>query len=120
MTHWQDLKWYHKALFWSFVGLVGWFAPEIALAFHFGGIEVVFAIVVMYYTPILRQIQSLCTELKKSLSFAAITLQHSATAKPKVYFLGASFCCVAFFLTSSVAFSAIFFLPGFVLNGILI
>ncbi|MBO1255383.1 hypothetical protein J3L16_06760 [Alteromonas sp. 5E99-2] len=120
MIQWEDLKWYQKAAFWFVIGIVGWFAPEIALLFHFSGIEVVFAFVAMYYTPILRQIQNLYRQFKESLSLAVITFQSSACAKPKVYFLGVSFCCVAFAFTSSIAFSAIFFMPGLVLNGVLI
>ena len=120
MIQWEDLKWYQKAAFWFVIGIVGWFAPEIALLFHFGGIEVVFAFVVMYYTPIKRQIQNYWRQFKQGLSLAVVTLQQSASAKPSVYFLGATFCCVAFALTSSLAFASIFFMPGLVFNVVLI
>jgi len=119
MIKWEDLNWYQKAAFWLVIGVVGWFSPEIALLFHFGGVEVVFAFLAAYTIPIIRQIQTYIAKAKEAAALAYFAYQTSASAKPKVFFVQAAFCIVAFALTSSVAFSAFFFMPGLALNGVL-
>ncbi|GAB5394512.1 MAG: hypothetical protein Altm1KO_40300 [Alteromonas macleodii] len=119
MIKWEDLNWYQKAAFWCVIGIVGWFAPEIALLFHFGGVEVVFAFVAYYYFPILRQIQAYIVKAKEAAALAYLTYHTSASAKPKVFFVQAAFCSLAFVLTGSVAFAGMFFMPSMVLNGVL-
>ncbi|TPV60042.1 hypothetical protein FJ444_07800 [Aestuariibacter sp. GS-14] len=119
MIKWEDLNVYQKAAFWLAVGVVGWFSPEIALLFHFGGIEVVFAFIAIYSIPILKQIQCYLQKVKDGVNLAYCTYQASASAKPKVFFVQALFCTAAFVLTGSVALSALYFMPGLVLNGVL-
>ncbi|HCV05217.1 MAG TPA: hypothetical protein DG048_21510 [Pseudoalteromonas sp.] len=119
MIEWQCLNWYQKAAFWLFIGIAGWFLPEIALLFHFGGVEVVFACLAAYTTSIVGQIKVYISEFKKTLSLAYFFYQTSPSTKPKVFFVQAVFCSTAFVLTGSLAFSAFFFALGFVLNGFL-
>jgi hypothetical protein len=119
MMKWEELNGYQKAAFWLFIGLIGWFAPEIALLFHFGGIEVTFAFLALYFTPLMAQIKRHYSNFKDSFALAYVTIRHSSKAKSKVYFTQAIFCTVAFVLTSSVAFSAIFFMPSLMLNEVL-
>ncbi|MGQ8366199.1 hypothetical protein [Glaciecola sp. 1036] len=120
MIKWEDLKWYQKAGFICVICVVAWFAPEITLLLQFGGIEVVFAFAVMYFSPILAQVKQFHQKLKSSIDLAIVTFQTSASARPKVFCLQAGFCCMAFLLTSSVTFSAVFFMPGLLFNGVLI
>ncbi|MBD3586422.1 hypothetical protein HHX48_11790 [Salinimonas sp. HHU 13199] len=119
MIKWEDLSWQQKAAFWIVIGVVGWFSPEIALLFHFGGIEVVFAFLAFYLIPILRQIQTYYFKFRQALTLAIVTYQSSAAAKPRVYFTQAVFCSVAFMLTGSVVLSAAFLMPGMLVNGFL-
>ena len=119
MIKWEDLNWYQKAAFWLVIGIVGWFSPEIALLFHFGGVEVVFAFLAAYMIPIIRQIQAFIAKVKEAVALTYFPYQTSASAKPKVFFVQAVFCTTAFALTGSLAFSAFFFMPGLALNGVL-
>ncbi len=120
MLKWEDLSWQQKAAFWVAIGIVGWFSSEIALLFHFGGIEVVFAFIALYSLPILRQIQAHYYKFRQALTLAIVTYQSSASAKPRVYFTQAVFCSAAFALTGSVALPAIFFMPGMLMSNVLI
>lgn len=119
MIKWEDLKWYQKASFWIFIGVIGWFSPEIALLFHFGGVEVVFAFLVFYSNPIIRQFQGWYRKLKESVALAYLTYQTSASTRPKVFVVQATFCTLAFVATGSLAFSTFFLMPSMVFNGVL-
>lgn len=119
MLKWEDLTTYQKAAFWIAIGIIGWLAPEIALLLHFGGIEVVFAFLACYCTPIIRQLQAYYGELKHVLALAYVTLQTSALATPRVFWVQAAFCLTAISLTGSIAFSASFFMPGMMFNSLL-
>lgn len=124
MMKWEDLNVYQKTAFWLFIGLVGWFSPEIALLFQFGGIEVVFAFLAVYTIPIIRQV---CTffakakyKTKQVMRLAYCTYESSASAKPSVFFVQATFCALAFFITGYIAFAAFFLMPSLLLNGMLV
>lgn len=119
MIKWEDLNRYQKAAFWLVIGIVGWFSPEIALLFHFGGIEVVFAFLAAYLLPVIRQLQVYLAKVKAFFALANYAYQTSASAKPKVFFVQAVFCTAAFTLSGSLAFSAFFLMPGLALNGVL-
>ena len=119
MLEWEELTWYQKAAFWFVIGIIGWFAPEIALLFHFGGIEVVFAFLAYYFIPIFRQVQTYIFKIKEAVALTYFAYQNSASAKPKAFFFQATFCSLAFVLTGSIAFSAFFLMPSLVLNGVL-
>lgn len=119
MIKWQDLTWYQKAAFWLVIGILGWFSPEIALLFHFGGVEVVFAFLAAYTLPIIRHIQAYTAKAKEAAALAYIAYQTSASARPKVFMLQAAFCTAAFAVSGSVAISALFFMPGLALNGVI-
>lgn len=120
MLKWEDLSWYQKTAFWCFIGIVGWFAPEIALLFHFGGIEVVFAFLAVYTLPLTSRLQHYFRKFSASLAIAVLAFQHSASARPQVYFAQAAFCCMAFALTGSALFCTAFLMPGILFNGLLV
>tara|TARA_B100002049_G_C15892340_1_gene296315 strand:- start:107 stop:469 length:363 start_codon:yes stop_codon:yes gene_type:complete len=119
MIKWEELSWQQKAAFWFFIGIAGWFSPEIALLFHFGGIEVVFAFLALYLLPAIRLVLGYYQKCENAVALAAIAYRNSASARPGVYFIQAVFCSVAFIATGSIAFSAVFFMPGMIFNGAL-
>ncbi len=120
MIKWEDLTFFEKAAFLTVIGVVGCFSPEIALLFHFGGVEVVFAFVAFYFLPILRQVHGYYLEIRTAFILTVSAYQTSTSAQPKVYFVQATFCSLAFVLTGSVALSAAFLLPGLVGNSLLV
>ncbi|MBT0587181.1 hypothetical protein [Alteromonas oceanisediminis] len=113
---WNDLRGYQKAAFWNAIVFATLFAPEITLLLHFGGIEVVFAFIAYYFSPLFSQIQVFLTKIQ----IAAASYQNSASAKPKVFFVQAAFCSLAFVTTGSIAFAGVFFMPSLAFNGVLI
>ncbi|MBC3764767.1 hypothetical protein [Neptunicella marina] len=119
MIKWQDLNRYQKAAFWLFIGIAGWFAPEIALAFQFGGVEVVFAIMTVYLVPVLKHLQHWFQSVKTTTEIACIAMINSASTQPRVFAVQASFCCAALLLTGSTTFAVSFFMPGMLFNGLL-
>lgn len=119
MITWKDLNGYQKAAFWVFIGIAGWFSPEIALLFHFGGVDIVFAFLAAFMIPIISHIRAYIAKLKETLALVCFAYQKSASAKPDVFWLQAVFCAAAFALTGCVALSAFYFIPGLALNTFL-
>ena len=120
MKIWEDLTFVQKAIVGTSILCVAVLAPEIALLVQFGGIEVAFAFLALYLAPALRQINLSYKKVKYIVSLVLISYQTSASAKPKVFFVQAAFCCIGFAVTGSLAFSVFFFMPSIVLNGVLI
>ncbi|MEG3768884.1 hypothetical protein [Alteromonas sp. 14N.309.X.WAT.G.H12] len=120
MKNWEDLTLLQKAIFGVAIVGVALLAPEIAMLVQFGGIEIAFAFLAMYLMPMIRHINNAYSKLNESIKIAVISIQNSASAKPKVFAVQAMFCCTAFLFTGSVAFATIFFMPGLVLNGVVI
>ncbi len=120
MKIWEYLTFIQKAVVGTTILCIAVFAPEIALLVQFGGIEVAFAFLALYLAPILGHINNHYKKVKHAASLALISYQTSASAKPKVFFVQAAFCCIGFAVTGSLAFSVFFFMPSIVLNGVLI
>lgn len=120
MIKWHELNKYQKAAFWCLIAIVGWFSPEIALLFHFGGIEVVFAFLAMYSLPIIRVVRSYFLKIKENLLLAYVSFQKSASGKPNVFLMQTAFCCLAVALTGSFSFAIVFLMPGMMLNNMLV
>ncbi len=117
---WNDLTWQQKTVVWMVVGVVGCFAPEIAMLVHFGGIEAAFAFLFVFFTPTALWLRHHYQKLRDAVSLAVISLQTSASAKPKTFLVQASFCCLAFAFTGSALFAMSFFMPGMLFNNMLI
>ncbi|WP_288346164.1 hypothetical protein [uncultured Pseudoalteromonas sp.] len=120
MIKWHELNKYQKAAFWCLIAIVGWFSPEIALLFHFGGIEVVFAFLAMYSLPIIRVVRSYLQKIREKLLLAYVSFQKSASGKTNVFLMQTVFCCIAVALTGSFSFAMVFLMPGMMLNNMLI
>lgn len=119
MKQWEDLSRLQKLAFGCVIVIIAMFAPEIALLAHFGGIEVAFAFLAFYYTPFIRLFKTYYTKLHNALVRAIYVYKNSASARPGVFFVQASFSAVAFLFTGSLALSTCFFMPSMMLNGVL-
>jgi hypothetical protein len=120
MKNWEDLTFVQKALIGICIVAVAAFAPEIALLLQFGGIEVAFAFLLVAFQPFSAWLQRTYVQLRNIMSIAAISIRHSNSAKPSVFALQASFCCLALALTGSGVFAFSFFMPGMLLNGVMV
>ncbi|WP_414829651.1 hypothetical protein [Alteromonas sp. H39] len=117
---WSDLSWQQKTVVWIVIAIAGCFAPEIAMLVHFGGIEAAFAFLFVFFTPAAVWLKHHYQKARDSITLAVVSLQTSASAKPKTFAVQASFCCLAFALTGSAAFAMSFFMPGILFNSMLI
>ncbi|WP_218352262.1 hypothetical protein [Alteromonas lipotrueiana] len=119
MKKWEDLTFIQKAVISISIVVAAAFAPEIALLVQFGGIEVAFAFLLVAFQPILAWLQRFYVQFKNIISLAIISIRYSNSAKPGVFALQASFCCLALALTGSGIFAFSFFVPGMLLNGVM-
>ncbi len=119
MKNWEDFTFIQKAAIGISIVLVAAFAPEIALLVQFGGIEVAFAFLLVAFQPIMTWLNRFYAHIKNTASVAVISLRHSNSAKPSVFALQATFCCLALALTGSGIFAFSFFMPGMLLNGVM-
>lgn len=119
MKNWEDLTFIQKALIGISILAIAAFAPEIALLLQFGGIEVVFAFLFLAFQPLIAWLRRFHTQIKDITNLAIISLRHSKSARPRVFAVQATFCCLAFALTGSSIFAFSFFMPGMLLNGVM-
>ena len=122
MKNWEGLTFVQKALVGICIVAVAAFAPEIALLLQFGGIEVAFAFLLVAFQPFSAWLQRTYVQLRNIMSIAAISIRQSNSTKPSVFALQASFCCLALALalTGSGVFAFSFFMPGMLLNGVMV
>jgi len=119
MKNWEDLTFIQKAVIGICIAAIAAFAPEIALLLQFGGIEVAFAFLLVAFQPLSAWLQRFYVQYKNIINLALISIRHSNSAKPSVFALQASFCCLALALTGSGIFAFSFFMPGMLLNGVM-
>jgi hypothetical protein len=119
MKNWEDLTLIQKVLIGTAIIAVSVLSPEIAMLVQFGGIEVAFAFLLFALKPLMLWWLHWHCKLKNILALAVISLRHSASAKPNIFALQASFCCVAFVITGSSVLALSFFMPSMLFNGIL-
>ena len=58
--------------------------------------------------------------IENVVSLAIVSWRYSASARPSVFALQASFCVVALAITGSTLFAASFFMPALLFNGALV
>jgi hypothetical protein len=117
---WEDLSLLQKLLFWFAIVVVAVIAPELALLVHFGGIELAFAFLVVYFKPLLTWLVAKYAKLQDFTAISGASIRGSASMSPKVFFTQGSFCMLAIVVTGSVTFSLCFFIPALLLNTALI
>lgn len=120
MKNWEELSLFQKLIIGFAIIAVAVLAPEIAMLLQFGGIEVAFTFLLFCLKPALDVIQNWYTKFERIAATVVISWRHSASAKPSVFAIQASFCLLAIAMTGSSFFAVSFFMPGLILNGALI
>ena len=120
MKNWEDLSLFQKLIIGVVIIAIALLAPEIALLLQFGGIEVAFAFLLFSLKPVLVLIQNYYSKIENVVSLAIVSWRYSASARPNVFAIQASFYVVAFAITGSTLFAASFFMPALLFNGALI
>ena len=69
--------------------------------------------------PIISWFSTKYQAIKECLQTSKVAFRHSASAKPSVFFVQASFCAAALLFTSSGLLAFYFFMPSMLLNGVL-
>jgi hypothetical protein len=120
MKSWDELTNIQRALVGIAFIVAAALLPEIAFLVQFGGIELAFALVLATFTPFLTWLSAKYCAFKEMVTIAHIAYRHSASAKPAVFAVQASFCVAAILFTGSTVFALSFFMPSLLLNGALI
>jgi len=119
MKSWNELTNLQRAVIGIVMVVAAAFLPEIAFLVQLGGMEVAFALVFASLAPIFSWLSTKYQAIKECLKTSVIAFRHSASAKPSVFFVQASFCAVALLFTSSGFLAFYFFMPSMLLNGVL-
>ena len=119
MKSWNELTNLQRAVIGISLVIGAAILPEIAFLVNLGGMEVAFALIFASFTPFIAWASSKLASIKRAAVLAYVAYQQSASAKPPVFALQASFCAIAFVLTGSGVLAITFFMPSMVLNGVL-
>lgn len=120
MKNWEDLSLLQKLIIGIAILVVAVIAPEIAMLLQFGGIEVAFAFILFSLKPIFHVIRNCYSKIESVAALVVVSWRHSASARPGVFALQASFCLLALATSGSTLFAISFFMPGLLFNGALI
>jgi hypothetical protein len=120
MKSWNELTILQRAFIGTAMVVAAAFLPEIAFLVQLGGMEVAFALVFASLAPFLSWVASKYQVIKEGFSTSIIAIKQSASAKPSVFLVQAAFCAAALLFTSSGFLAFYFFMPGMVLNGVLV
>lgn len=117
MKSWNELTHIERAVISILLVIAASLLPEIAILVNLGGAELAFALILSCLTPFttwaLRQLQA----VKNILFMAHLAFCQSASVKPSVFGLQASFCIVAFAIMGSGVIAIGFFMPAMLFNG---
>lgn len=119
MKSWNELTHLQRALIGISMVVAAALLPEIAFLVQLGGAEIAFALVFASLAPLISWISARYQAIKEFVNTAIIAYQHSASAKPSVFLVQASFCALALLFTSSGLLAFYFFMPSLLLNGFL-
>ncbi len=119
MKSWNELTNLQRAVIGIVMVAAAAFLPEIAFLVQLGGMEVAFALVFASLAPLISWFSTKYQAIKECLKTSVVAFRHSASAKPSVFFVQASFCAVALLFTSSGLLAFYFFMPSMLLNGVL-
>ena len=119
MKSWNELTNLQRAVIGISMVVTAAFLPEIAFLFQLGGAEVAFALVFASLAPLITWVSAKYQAIKECLNTSIIAYRHSASAKPSVFLVQASFCAAALLFTSSGLLAFYFFMPSMLLNGVL-
>ena len=119
MKSWNELTNSQRVVIGIAMVVAAAFLPEIAFLVQLGGTEVAFALVFASLAPLLSWFSTKYQAIKECLKTSVVAFRHSASAKPPVFFVQASFCAAALLFTSSGLLAFYFFMPSMLLNGVL-
>ena len=119
MKSWNELTNLQRAVIGIAMVVAAAVLPEIAFLVQLGGVEIAFALVFASLAPIISWFSTKYQAIKECLQTSVVAFRHSASAKPSVFFVQASFCAVALLFTSSGLLAFYFFMPSMLLNGVL-
>lgn len=120
MKSWNELTNLQRAVVGILMVVAAAFLPEIAFLVQLGGMEVAVALVFASLAPLVSWIAIKYQKLKECIYTSIIAFRQSASAKPSVFCVQASFCAVALIFTSSGILAFCFFMPSMLLNGVLV
>ena len=119
MKSWNELTNLQRAIVGITMVVAAAFLPEIAFLAQLGGMEVAVAMVFASLAPLASWLSTKYQRIKMCIYTAIVALRQSASAKPSVFCVQASFCAVAIVFTSSGILAFCFFMPSILLNGVL-
>ncbi|WP_448564109.1 hypothetical protein [Thalassotalea ganghwensis] len=117
---WSKLGVIQKCFFIAAMAVIIPFAPELMLIVDFGGIELAFGFLLLYYQPILLRICAIKTKIGKFITHCIAGVKASALTRPRIYLVHSAFTCGAFIITGSLAFSLVFLMPTLLVNGVIV
>ena len=120
MKLWSDLSLVQKMGVGVAILLAAVVLPEIAILIQFGGMEIAFGLILVGLTPAINGLKLQYRKARNALWLAAFSLQQSASAKPPVFAVQATFCVAALCFTGSLMFALSFFMPAMLFNGALV
>ncbi|MCC2604512.1 hypothetical protein [Planctobacterium marinum] len=118
--NWNNLNILQKLIVGFIILLIAATTPELMLLVDLGGIELAMTALVWYLRPVIAWMHLKCRRIKEVFFILQITLKRSAWCQPKVFVTQAAFSVTALFLTSSLALSIFFFIPGILFNSALV
>lgn len=118
--NWNNLNTLQKLFIGIIILVIAATTPELMLLVDVGGIELAMSALVWYLRPVITWFQVKYQEIKEAFFVFQLALNNSAWGQPKVFVTQAVFSVAALLLTSSIAFSVFFFLPGILFNSALV
>ncbi|QBG36108.1 hypothetical protein [Litorilituus sediminis] len=114
---WQQLTTLQKALFIIAISLVVPFAPEFIFLADLGGIELVFGFLVLYYQPQLIWLKNKINAGLKTVKLIKQACAHSPLNQSTNFVTLSSCSAIALYITGSMFFSLVLWLPLLLLNS---
>jgi len=119
MKSWNELTNLQRAVVGIAMVVAAAFLPEIAFLVQLGGMEVAVALVFASLAPLASWVSAKYKKLRECIYTSIVAIRLSASAKPSVFCVQASFCAAALLFTSSGILAFCFFMPSMLLNGVL-
>ena len=120
MRNWESLSLIQKVAIGLLITIAAAFAPELMMLVDFGGIELAFSYLLVYFKPLVVWLKHKVKVVSEHINISKVAFSNSALFQPKVFTTHAVFCSVAMVLTGSFVLSTAFFLPALMANGILV
>ncbi|WP_232368913.1 hypothetical protein [Alteromonas sp. BL110] len=91
MKSWNELTNLQRALIGIAMVVAAAFLPEIAFLVQLGGVEVAFALTFASLAPLISWLSIKYQAIKECFKTSVVAFRHSASFKPSVFFVQASF-----------------------------